>query len=73
MEPSLSTLLELNVNERLKLVEDLWDSIASSPESLPVADWHKKELDRREAAHSQNPEPALPWEDAKERIREHDG
>ena len=38
-------ILRLPADERLKLLEDLWDSL--SPDDVPMPDWHKEELDRR--------------------------
>jgi len=40
-------LRELPIDERIKLVEELWDSIASDQKVLPLTDEQKAELDRR--------------------------
>ncbi|MEO8326012.1 MAG: addiction module protein [Nitrospirota bacterium] len=40
-------LRELPVDERIKLVEELWDSIASDQKVLSLTDDQKAELDRR--------------------------
>lgn len=40
-------LHELTVDERIKLVEELWDSIASDQKALPLTAEQKDELDRR--------------------------
>ena len=63
-----SQLLKLGVEEKLELVEALWDSIAASPERLPVPDWQKVELAARKAAAQENPGAGLSWPEAKERI-----
>ncbi len=60
MHPRLKPLFTLPVNERLRLVEELWDSIAKSPESVPVTAAQKRELDRGLAAHRKNPGGAKP-------------
>jgi putative addiction module component (TIGR02574 family) len=44
-------LRELPVEERIKLVEDLWDSIADDRKALPVTPEQRAELDRRLAAY----------------------
>ena len=44
MNAKLSTL---PIDERIKLVEELWDSIASDQKALPLTDDQKAELDRR--------------------------
>ena len=44
----MSTRIQaLPIEERLKLVEDLWDSIAAEQEKLPLTAAQKKELDER--------------------------
>ncbi|MGH8610159.1 MAG: addiction module protein [Gammaproteobacteria bacterium] len=40
-------LLELSLDERIKLVEDLWDSIAAEQETLRLTEEQRAELDRR--------------------------
>lgn len=40
-------LSKLPVDERIKLVEELWDSIASDQKVLPFTAEQKAELDRR--------------------------
>jgi putative addiction module component (TIGR02574 family) len=50
-------LIDLPIEERIKLVEDLWDSIASDQNALPVTLEQQAELDRRldEYAVDKNP------------------
>ena len=40
-------LRELSVEDRIKIVEDLWDSIAADQKKLPLTAAQKTELDRR--------------------------
>jgi putative addiction module component (TIGR02574 family) len=46
-----ANLRELPVEERMKLVEDLWDSIAEDRKALPATPEQKAELDRRLKAY----------------------
>jgi putative addiction module component (TIGR02574 family) len=69
MNTEFTQVFELTLSEKLQLVEDLWDSIASDAEQLPVLDWQKEELARRKAAYLQNPDSGSSWEVAKKRIR----
>jgi putative addiction module component (TIGR02574 family) len=43
----LSDVLELPIDERLKLVEAIWDSIAEVPEAVELTEEQRAELDRR--------------------------
>jgi len=40
-------LKQLSVEERIRLVEDLWDSIAADQQALPLTVEQKVELDKR--------------------------
>jgi putative addiction module component (TIGR02574 family) len=42
-----ANLRQLPVGERIKLVEDLWDSIAEDRKALPVTPEQKAGIDRR--------------------------
>ena len=57
------------MSERIQLVEDLWDSIATVPEAVSLTEAQKEELDRRLDAYHKNPDAGSPWELVKERIR----
>jgi putative addiction module component (TIGR02574 family) len=59
---------DLSLPERIQLVEDLWDSIAAEADGLPLPEWQKQELARREAEYSRNPSLASTWDEAKQRI-----
>lgn len=69
LDPLFSSVFNLSPAEKLQLVEDLWDDLAASPESIPLHDWQKEELARRRAALEQNPQSAVSWDDAKRVIR----
>ena len=64
-----ASIFDLSPSEKLQLVEDLWDDLAASPETVPVHDWQKQELARRKANLQQNRASALPWAEVKLRIR----
>jgi putative addiction module component (TIGR02574 family) len=66
---TISDLLELSISERIQLVADLWDSIATVPEAVLLTEAQKEELDRRLDAYHKNPDAGSPWESVKERIR----
>jgi len=61
-------LRDLPVTERLKLIEDLWDSIDAEADSLPLPDWHRAEIDRRLDALDAGVAVGAPWEQVRRRI-----
>ena len=60
----IADLLQLPMAERVALAMALWDSLDDEGRSdaLPVDADLCNELDRRWAAHLQNPAAAMPWE-----------
>lgn len=42
----VAEILALQTEERVRLVEVIWDSILAVPEALPLSDGQKEELDR---------------------------
>lgn len=65
---TLDAILRLSVPERIQIVEDIWDSIAATPEQLPLTDAQRAELDRRLNAHDTDPSSALPWDEVRSRL-----
>ena len=65
---SLADVLELSVPERIQLVEDIWDSIATIPQSVSLTEAQRDELDRRLEDYQAHPEDGSPWETVKSRI-----
>ncbi len=65
---SATDLLNLPVEERLRLVEDLWDSIAEVPEAIELTETQRGELDERLERYRLDPQAGSPWQDVKARI-----
>jgi putative addiction module component (TIGR02574 family) len=56
-------IARLTLAERIQLVEDLWDSIATeASQELPLTEEQVHELRRRAQAHQDHPDAAIPWE-----------
>ncbi|MBI5461560.1 MAG: addiction module protein [Gammaproteobacteria bacterium] len=62
-------LHELPLAERIRLVEDLWDSIASDQKALPLTPEQQAELDRRLDAYANDGDPGRLAEDVIADIR----
>jgi putative addiction module component (TIGR02574 family) len=63
------SVFDLSPSEKLQLVEDLWDDLAASPETVPVHNWQKEELARRKANLLSRPASGLSWEEVRRRVR----
>ena len=65
MDTGDTSIFDLSSSEKLQLVEDLWDDLATS---VAVHDWQKEELARRKANLSKNPAAGLTWEAVKRKV-----
>lgn len=64
-----SNIKQLPIDERIRLVEDLWDSIASDQNALPLTQDQKNELDKRLDAYEQSKDPGRPMSEVLSEIR----
>ncbi|MEO8567698.1 MAG: addiction module protein [Ginsengibacter sp.] len=64
-------LLNLSVDEKLELVEALWDRI--DDELLPVTNEEIAFAKERLQLHNQNPSDGMSWEELKRKIQERYG
>ena len=65
----VAEILALPVEERMELVEAIWESISAVPEALPLTDWQKEELDRRLDEFERDPDAGSTLEEVFARIR----
>jgi putative addiction module component (TIGR02574 family) len=71
MNVQLAPIFQLSRQEKLQLVEELWDSIAqeeSQQPLQPLAQWKIDELIRRKEAFEKDPSKARTWEQVQARI-----
>ena len=61
-------LKKLTVSQRLRLMEDIWESLREVPEGIQVPEWHKDELDRRLAERASGTDDARPWSEVRDEI-----
>ena len=66
---TLSQIAALSVEERIRLVQAIWDTIAAEQAHPDLTEAQKKELDRRIADLDANPGNILTWEEIKTRVR----
>ncbi len=65
----ISDILALSVAERIRLTQEIWDSISAVPDSVPLSQGDREELDRRLAAYQANPSSGSPWPEVRERLQ----
>ena len=66
---SLATEIgRLSPMEKMKLVEELWDTLAANPDQIPLPIWHEKILAEDQSAYRANPTEGSSWAEVKARI-----
>jgi putative addiction module component (TIGR02574 family) len=69
MRTRFPDIFQLSVEEKLQLVQDLWDDIADHhADDIPLPEGLIEELERRRVNYLQNPGSGSSWEEVKERI-----
>ncbi|MDO8369422.1 MAG: addiction module protein [Candidatus Nitrotoga sp.] len=67
---SIADILELPVQERIRLVELIWDSIAVVPEAVEVSPVLKAELEACLVEFEANPEAGYSWDQVKSHLKD---
>jgi putative addiction module component (TIGR02574 family) len=67
MSPTLKSLGidRLTLDQRLALVQDIWDTIAAEPHPPLLSEAQRQELERRIADDEAKPDEVIPWEQVK--------
>jgi putative addiction module component (TIGR02574 family) len=56
---------DLSIEDRLRLVQDIWISIAEEGPQELTPPWHREILDQRLASLERDPESTRPWSDVR--------
>ena len=61
MSKLIPNLDSLSVDERLTLIDELWNSLRSNPDAVPLTDAQRSELDRRLDVLDRDGGGGIPW------------
>ena len=64
-------IAHLSLEERLRLLDELWESLSQAPEAIPLTHAQREELDRRLDELEGEEAVGIPWEEVLRRIRGH--
>ena len=59
----------LSPKERLRLIEELWESLSESSETMTLTDAQREELDRRLDDLERSGPEGIPWDEVLQHIR----
>ncbi len=66
---TLNQIIALSIQDRIRLVQAILDSIATEQDDLDLTDSQKQELDRRIDDYEANPDNVLTWEEVKASVK----
>ena len=58
-DADVAEILKLPPEERMRLIEIIWASLAADPSSVPLGDAHRAVIDERLAEHERNPDDVI--------------
>ena len=64
----MDVIKRLSVSERVRLVQDIWDTLQPTAEELPLTEEQRRVIDRRLAEHEAEPSSAITWGELKARL-----
>ena len=54
-DADVAEILKLSPEERLRIAEIIWESLAADPSSVPLSDAHRAAIDERLSEHESDP------------------
>ncbi len=66
---TLNEIVSLNVEDRIRLVQAIWDSIADVQAYDDLTEQQKRELDDRIDDYDLNPDNVLTWDEIKASVK----
>ena len=66
---TLNQIITLSIQERIRIVQAILESIAAEQDYPDLTDFQKQELDRRIDDYEANPDNVLTWEEVKASVK----
>ena len=61
-------LKKMTIEEKLRIMEDIWDDLSRHADQVPIPSWHGELLAEREANIERGEDAFTDWETARRRI-----
>jgi putative addiction module component (TIGR02574 family) len=58
-DADIAEILQLPIEERLRLVQLIWESVIADPSAVPLGDAHRAVIDECLAEHERNPDDVV--------------
>lgn len=68
-DADVAEILKLPPEERMRLVELIWESLVATPSTIPLSDAHRAAVDEELAAHQRSPDDVVTWKEVLSEVR----
>ena len=68
METQIEELLKLPIEQKIEIIDRLWDSIKDTKEEESIPEWHYQILEERLEKYKTDPNSGRSWQEVRERI-----
>ncbi len=68
MTVDIENILKLPVDEKLEILEKIWESIQQNNENMEIPDWHRDILEDRFKKHKNDLTEGKSWEEVKKNL-----
>jgi putative addiction module component (TIGR02574 family) len=65
---TIAEISKLPLNEKIEIMEAIWEDLRSQAETVPVPDWHKDLLDARQKAVEEGREKVHEWNEVRKSL-----
>ena len=62
-------LEKMSIEEKLQVMESIWDDLCNRADSIPSPSWHEEVLDEREEGIKRGDDKFVDWDTARKKIR----
>jgi len=67
--PTRTEIEELSPQERLRLIEDVWETLAE-PDTLGLSEEHRDVVDERLRELERSPDATMSWDEMRQQVRQ---
>ena len=64
----MDAIRQMSVSDRVRLAQDIWDSLQPSAEDLPLTEAQRRTVSERVAEHDADPSTAMSWDELHKRV-----
>lgn len=68
LSATLAEIKTLSVDDRIRLVEAIWQDIEGERQEVRLSEAQLRHLDRRIAAYEASPDDVLPWDEVRDSL-----